>query len=134
MKNVINVIIILLGALIVMKAFFWVVEKFQNGDNELSLPQSTSIQGAKVKDLTVKEQGYGVNVIAEIQNLTSKEIKFCEVTFTWHDKEGKLIDSAIGMGKNIKPNSTGIVDRYFDGIPKGEGATCKAAITDVTFD
>lgn len=115
-----------------MKAFFWIVENSQNGENESSLPQS--LQEAKVKDLTVKEQGNGVNVIAEIQNLTSKEIKFCEVTFTWYSREGKLLDSAVGMGKNIKPNSTGIVDRYFDGIPKGQGATCKATITDVTFD
>lgn len=133
MKRLFNVIFVLLGALIIVKAFFWVIEKSQNGENENSAMQAISFQDVKVKGLIVKEQGYGVNVIAEIQNLNSKEIKFCEVTFTWYDRDGKLLDSSIGMGKNIMPKSIGIVDRYFEGIPKGEGATCTAVITDVVY-
>jgi nitrogen fixation-related uncharacterized protein len=132
MRTLLNVVTVIVGALIVMKAFFWIVEQTQLNDSEATKIESLNKE-AKIKDLVVNEQGYGVNVIAEVENLTSKEIKFCEVTFTWYNKEGKLIDSAVGMGKNIKPNSTGIVDRYFDGIPKGQGATCKATIGEVSF-
>lgn len=74
-----------------------------------------------------------MNVIAEIENLSSTEIKYCKVTFTWHDSQGKLINSQVGVGKNIKANSTGIADSYFNKIPKGQGATCKATIGEVLF-
>lgn len=122
-----NTIIILFSALVIIVLFFQAL-KFIQPSNEVE-----ETQNARVKDLTIVEQGYGVNVIAEIENLNSKEIKFCEVTFTWHDSQGKLINSQGGVGKNIKPNSTGIADSYFTGIPKGQGATCKATIGEILF-
>ena len=132
MKNTLNVIIVIVGALIVIKTFFWFIEQTKVNQNE-KYSNNITIEEARIKDLVVREQGNGINVIAGVENLTSKEIKFCKVTFTWKNKEGKLIDSAVGMGKNIKPNSTGFVDRYFDGIPKGEGAICKATIEEISF-
>ena len=128
MKNLTKILVVIL---ILFTAFLW----YRNQNKPVELKNETlqekNVDQVIVKDLVIKEHGYGFNVIAEIQNLTSKEIKFCEVTFTWYGQDGKLIDSAKGMGKNIKSSSTGIVDRYFDGIP--EGATCKAEITDVDF-
>jgi hypothetical protein len=132
MKSVLNVILVIIGAIILIRSFFWFIQKTQVNESSDQTTELT-INQVRIKDLIVKEQGYGVNVIAEIENLTSKEIKLCEVIFTWYDKQGKLIDSAIGIGKNLKPNSTGIVDSYFDEIPKGEGATCKATFGELAF-
>ena len=84
-----------------------------------------------IKGHNSTKQGYGVNVVAEIENKSTKKIKFVSVDFTWYDKNGGLITSQNGNTTNVDSNDTGIVDSYFDEMP--EGATYKAKIKDVVF-
>jgi len=84
-----------------------------------------------IKDFNSTKQGYGQNVVAEIENKSNKKVTFVSVEFTWYDKNGNLITSQKGNTKDINPNSTGIADSYFDEMPKG--STYKAKINQVMF-
>lgn len=84
-----------------------------------------------IKDFNSTKQGYGQNVVAEVENKSTKKVSFVSVEFTWYDKNGKLITSQKGNTKDINPNSTGIADSYFDEMPKG--STYKARINQVIF-
>jgi uncharacterized protein YcfL len=84
-----------------------------------------------IKDFNSTKQGYGQNVVAEIENKSNKKVTFVSVEFTWYDKKGNLITSQKGNTKDINPNSTGLADSYFDEMPKG--ATYKARINQVIF-
>jgi len=72
-----------------------------------------------IKSHTAKEHGYGINVVAEVENLTDKKISFVSAEFTWYDKNGNILDSGIGTCRNIEPKGTGVIDRYFDKQPEG---------------
>ena len=85
-----------------------------------------------IKDFNAVKQGYGQNCVAEVQNTSNKKATFVSVEFTWHDKNGGLITSQKGNTKDIQPNTTGIVDSYFDAMPKG--ATFTARVNEVIFE
>lgn len=84
-----------------------------------------------IKDFNATKQGYGQNVVAEIENKSDRKITFVSVEFTWYDKNGGLITSQTGTTSVINPHSTGFADSYFDEMPKG--ATYKVRINEVIF-
>lgn len=84
-----------------------------------------------IKDFNSTRHGNGQNVVAEVENKSTKIVSFVSVEFTWYDKNGKLITSQKGNTTNINPNSTGIVDSYFDEMPAG--STYKATINEIIF-
>lgn len=96
---------------------------------QTSNDESTNL--VTIKDFNATKQGYGQNVVAEIENKSNKKVTFVSVEFTWYDKNGNLITSQKGNTKDINPNSTGFADSYFDEMPKG--ATYKALINEVIF-
>lgn len=101
------------------------------GHIQINESKDESLELVTIKDISSTKQGYGVNVVAEIENRTNKKVTFVSVDFTWHDKNGRLITSQNGNTKNIYPNSTGFADSYFDEMPLG--ATYKAKIKEVIF-
>ena len=85
-----------------------------------------------IKDFNAVKQGYGINCVAEVQNTSNKKAAFISVEFTWHDKNGGLITSQKGNTKDVKSNGNGVVDSYFDAMPKG--ATFQAQVNEVIFE